>query len=88
MKIATRHKLGWILLGLSITAAVVGPILAGQPVYEHSSEPRAVAIGPVHIITWSSLVVWSLALQFSIPVILCGVAGLVCLLWPTHRPQQ
>jgi hypothetical protein len=88
MKISTRHKFGWILLGLSITAALVGAILAGQPVYEHTSEPREGAVGPVHIITRSTLVVWSLALQFSIPVILCGVAGLVCLLWPAHEPQQ
>jgi hypothetical protein len=83
MKIATRQKLEWILLGLSITAAVVGPILAGQPAYEHASEPREVAVGPVH-----STLVWSLALQFSIPVIFCAVAGLVCLLWPARGQQQ
>ena len=87
MKIATRHKLGWILLGLSMTAAVVGPILAGQPVHEHTSEPREVAVGPVHFVMKSTMI-WSLAFQFSIPVILCGVAGLVCLLWPARGPQQ
>jgi hypothetical protein len=87
MKIATRHKLGWILIGLSITAAVTGPILAGQPVYEHTSEPREVTVSPVHLITTSTLI-WSVALQLSIPVILCGVAGLVCLLWPARGPQE
>jgi hypothetical protein len=84
MSVATRHRLGWILVAVSVAAALAVPLLVGAPVKERTFGESEVTVGPIHIIA-TPAVTWICSLQFSVPILLCGIAGLLCLLWPTRR---
>ena len=84
MSVATRHRLGWILVAISVVAGLVVPLLGGAPVQERTFGEREMTRGPLHIIV-TPTVTWVLSLHFSVPILLCGIAGLLCLLWPTRR---
>lgn len=84
MSVAIRHRLGWILLAISLTAAFAIPLLSGAPIQERTFGEREVTVGPTTIIL-TPTVTWMFTLQFSIPILLCGIAGLLCLVWPTRR---
>ena len=87
MNPATRRKIGWILLSVALAAAVAAPIISGEPAVERTSSEKEISLGPVHFIV-TAYMAWHVALQFSIPILLCGIAGLFCLLWPASRKSK
>ena len=87
MSVATRHKVGWVLLALALVTAVAVPLLSDTPDQEHTFGEQEITAGPVHLIVRPT-VTWMFTLQFSLPILLCGVAGLLCLIWPTRRSSS
>ena len=85
MSVKSRQRLGWILIVIAMAGVVVLGVLGRQPVVVHSSEGPDIAIGPVRLPASSFVVFSTVPLRYAAPVVLCGIAGMVCLLWPQRR---
>jgi hypothetical protein len=85
MKLTIRQKLGVGLIAFAGLGTVVALMWTAPPFVE-VHDGGNIAIGPVHLS--QSTVVTTYHLPFFYPLLICGLAGFLCLLWPPRNVRN
>jgi hypothetical protein len=86
MGIKTRRRLGIALLLISVVAAVILQLLTGKLVAYGPGPVTTSDWGPVHTTFTMEFVTFKAV--YVIPLVVVGLAGLMCLLLPPRRPPR